>query len=181
MKNLNPDRKMNYRWHMIMPILLVSVTIAGCSLMHTCICKQKSGKVLDFSLGPPSIIYKTRRDYSDKVPVTLSEDRTMIISYPHPKDLYYLGQPSTPVKLRGGYLLDNRGIGVYTCFIDMTYQEFSSLDQAPDLAELDSLIIDRDPILEMYDCGNRNQYIDAECQINYLIRKNMLSKCKKIK
>ena len=37
--------------------------------------------------SPPVIVYKTRNDYFDKVPVILSEDKTRIVSFPDPLDL----------------------------------------------------------------------------------------------
>ena len=65
---------------------------------------------MDFS-GPPTTLYKTKADYNNKVPVTLSEDKTKIVSYPSPKDVFYNGNFAYPTPLAQGYLLDNRGIG----------------------------------------------------------------------
>ena len=95
----------------ILSMLLISAVLVSCCSNNTGE-KEKAQKeeiVLDFSAGPPIIIYKTKADYFDKVPVTLSEDKSMIVAYPSPGDLFYKGGLSLPTKLDDGYLLDNRG------------------------------------------------------------------------
>ena len=56
------------------------------------------------------VIYKTAKDYRNNVPVTLSDDKTTIVSYPHPTDLVLGEGLALPASLHNGYLLDNRGI-----------------------------------------------------------------------
>lgn len=136
---------------------------------------------LDF-IGPPTIIYKTNKDYYDKVPVTLSEDKSKVISYPDIKDVYYEGQLSLPTRMSNGYLLDNRGISQNVAFISMTYQEYAALDKTPDPDELMKYIIDDEPIAEMYNCGNRYQFTSGVVtEVNTIIGTGKLGSCKKMK
>ncbi len=141
----------------------------------------KQEKALDFSAGPPTIVYKTREDYRMNVAVTLSDDKTEVIAYPQPNDVFYNGLPAYPYPLKNGYLLDNRGINKHTAFIKMNYEAYSKLNQPPSLLELYELVIDKNPIVEMCDCGNRNQFRNEIAELNNMITDSMLNKCKKIK
>jgi hypothetical protein len=96
---------------------------------------------------PPVIIYKTRKNYAKNVAVGLSEDKKTIVYYPHPADV---GVASMPVKLKKNFWLDNRGIGLNTAFLIITYEEYAKLSAPPSMAEMMQMIIDSDPILEMY-------------------------------
>lgn len=166
--------------HILTSILVVCHT-TGCLSVKSIACCHKSSPSLDFSAGPPTIIYKTRAKYTDKIPLTLSEDKTRIVGYPHPKDIYYRGKLAKPVYLRDGFMLDNRGIGPNTCFISMTYEEYALLSRAPALGELEKMIIDRDPVSVIYNCGNRDQFTNVECELRRIIRKGQLDKCRLIK
>jgi hypothetical protein len=137
--------------------------------------------VLDFSSGPPTILYKTNDVYHDKIPVLLSEDKKIIINYPHPKDVFFNGNLAMPSKLVKGYFLDNRGIGKNSAFLSLTYKDYAQLESAPELSEMEKMIVDKDPIIELYDCGNRNQFKDEIQELNQLIEGNKLGKCKRIK
>lgn len=117
--------------------------------------------------GPPVIIYKTTRDYSRNVPVTLNADGTAIASYPAVSDVRSLPYP-TP--LADGYLLDNRGIGPHVAFLSYTYEEYAALPDTPPAAELFGKIIDKHPLLEIHSCGNRYQYKDLVKELNAQIR-----------
>ena len=139
-----------------------------------------AGKPIDFSAGPPTIIYKTKKDYYDKVPVTQSDDKTKIVSYPGVKDIYYNGNLSYPVKLNDGYLLDNRGIGKNSAFLSITYEEYSKLGEAPALSEMMNKIIDKGPFTEIYDCGSRYQYKDIAADLNKFIDGKQLNKFKRV-
>lgn len=135
---------------------------------------------MDFS-GPPTTVYKTKSDYNNKVPVTLSEDKTRIVSYPSPKDVFYNGNLAYPTPLAQGYLLDNRGIGKNIAFLNMTYEEYSNLSEVPSLQNMYNMIIDKDPLVQMCNCGNRLKYANVVSDMNRLINDNKLSKCQKIK
>lgn len=146
---------------------------------------------LKFNEVQPTIVYKTRTNYDTLVPVILSEDRSEIVSYPHPRDLIMppsgenptlKKQYATPVRLEDGYLLDNRGVGIYTAYLNMSYREYSTLSQPPSLEELNQRILDRDPMTELCDCGDRLAFKDIERQINKLIVMKKLRKdCRVLK
>ena len=117
--------------------------------------------------GPPVVIYKTKRDYSRNVPVTLNADGTKIVSYPAVSDVRSLPYP-TP--LADGYLLDNRGIGQHVAFLSYTYEEYAALPKTPTSDELFEKIIDKNPLLEIHFCGNRYQYKHLVDELNAQIR-----------
>ena len=131
---------------------------------------------------PVVIIYKTTNDYSKNVPVILSDDKTQIVSYPHPSDLILGDNFAYPSKLHKGYLLDNRGIGKNVAFLRFTYEEYAKLQIVPTLKQLYENIIDKNPLIEMWNCGTKINYHDLEKQLNELIDENLLiEKCKQIK
>ena len=128
------------------------------------------------------IIYKTNKDYYYNVPITLSEDRQTITSYPHPKDLKLDDDLlRLPINLENGYLLDIKGINENTAFINMTYDKYSQLESSPSIEEMKKLVIDDNPFLEIYDCGYRNEYKDIIVELNDKIKNNKLSEFRKIK
>lgn len=127
-----------------------------------------------------AMVYKTKADYQNNVPVTMDSVRKNIISYPAPTDLYYKGKLAIPTELKEGYLLDNRGINKNSVFTSFTYQEYSKLKSAPGIEILLMHIIDRDPFIELYNCGNRNKFKNEVKELNKLIDKNF-SDCLKLK
>jgi hypothetical protein len=131
--------------------------------------------------GPPAIIYQTKADYYDKVPVTLSEDKSEVVSYPGVKDVFYKGELSYPTKLNDGYLLDNRGIDANCAFLKLTYEEYSKLETTPTKEELYGMILDKDPIKKMYNCGNKYKYKDIISELNTMIDDKTLKKQTKLK
>jgi hypothetical protein len=131
--------------------------------------------------GPPVIIYKTNDDYFDKVPVTLSEDKSEIVSYPGIKDVFYKGEFAYPTKLSNGFLLDNRGIGGNTAFLNITYEDYSKMEKAPSKEFLYGNILDKDPFTEMYNCGIKYEYKNIVDELNEAIESNKLDTFKKIK
>ncbi|MBN2237299.1 MAG: hypothetical protein JW729_07050 [Bacteroidales bacterium] len=137
--------------------------------------------ILNFKDGPQTIIYKTKQNFDKNVPVTLSEDKTKIVAYPNPKDVIIHGELTYPTKLINGYLLDNKGITERTAFLSFSYQEYSQLEKAPSLDELFASIIEKDPFLELYNCGNRFTFKNGISDINKLVEKNVLKDCKCLK
>jgi len=128
------------------------------------------------------VIYKTAKDYRTNAPVILSDDKTQIISYPHPTDLFIGENLALPTQLNNGYLPDNRGIHKNVAFLKFTYGEYSKLKDVPTLQELQRNIIDKDPLRELWDCGKKTNYTDVEEQLNEWIDKNLLhEKCKRIR
>lgn len=103
---------------------------------------------------PPTIIYKTRADYSQLVPVGLSADRSRVTSYPAPADIRRSdGSFATPIQLAHGYLLDRRGIHAHSAFTSYTYAEYAALSAPPGLTTLLEKIVDADPFIEIWNCG----------------------------
>ena len=131
--------------------------------------------------GPPVIIYKTKKDYSQLVPVGLSPDKKSLQSFPAPGDVYYNGMLAMPLPLSNGYLLDQRGIGPDVAFLSITYQQYSVLKKTPPADSLLKLVIDADPILEMYDCGSRYTYSDLVPELNAKLKESGVSTFKKLK
>ena len=131
--------------------------------------------------GPPAIIYKTRGDYYDKVPVTLSEDKTKVVSYPGVKDVFFKGELAYPTRLNDGFLLDNRGVDVNTAFLSLTYEEYRKLDETPTKEELYGMILDKDPLTEIYNCGSRYNYKDIVNELNNRIDEKKLDTFNKLK
>jgi len=111
----------------------------------------------------------------------LSENKTKIISYPGPGDVVTGSGYPLPVILHKGYLL-NGGVGENTAFLKYTYEQYSKLRELPPLDQLYKMIIDRDPITTLCDCGTRQDGVNSEKQLNEWIDKNRLKKkCKVIK
>lgn len=134
---------------------------------------------IDFSPGPAALVYITKADYTKLVPVILSEDKSEISSFPHPKDIYINGELALPTQLVDGYLLDNRGITANVAFLNMTYETYSKLDSAPSADSLYSIILEKRPLIDLYNCGNRNSYENIVSDMNSIITKKQLFFCKK--
>jgi len=165
-----------YPMKMIKTVLLLT-TLAVLTL--SCNIYQKAGG--HRYLGPQAIIYQTRGDYSKNVPVTLSADKTKIVSYPAPQDLYTAGVLAYPTELAKKYWLDNRGIGPNTAFLKLTYEEYAKLGAAPGPDDLYKLIIDKDPITHMYSLGPRARFKNLVTEADSLIEHHKLKEFKKLK
>ncbi len=150
------------------------------SILMTNSCSPVKNK-LKFNKGPQAIIYKTKKNYDKLVPVILSEDKSKIVSYPHPSDVSIDNKFLYPTKLNKGYLLDNKGINKNVAFLNITYEEYSKLKTTPSLKELFSMILDKDPLTEIYNCGNRYGHKNLITDINKMINDNKLNKCKCLK
>jgi hypothetical protein len=133
--------------------------------------------------SPPCIVYKTKSDYSKNIPVILSDDKTRIVSYPDVKDIYFKERLAYPSVLDHGFFLDNRGISPNVAFLSITYEQYSKMDKTPSSTELFELIIDKDPLVEMFQCGNRSKYSDSdiENELNKLISSGNINTCTKLK
>ncbi|GAB3848496.1 hypothetical protein GCM10028822_11470 [Hymenobacter terrigena] len=159
-------------------LYLIIATIAGCSTGR--VAKSPLAKPQPLAASAPAILYKTRADYHDLVPVTLSDDRRSIVAYPAPSDVS--GHLSQPTALAQGYWLDNRGIGPNVAFLKLTYADYAQLTTAPSLADMDALIVDRDPLTALCDCGPRAAYANPTTDFNTLITAGRLpSRCKVLK
>lgn len=124
----------------------------------------------DVSIAAPVVVYKTKRDYSRQVPISLSADKSRIISYPDPGDLRRAdGSFNYPTSLRNGYLLDNRGIGLNTAFLKLTYAEYAALEERPAMEDLKGWILDAEPMLELYRCEHLQRTERLPAELNRMI------------
>ncbi|MCB9227410.1 MAG: hypothetical protein H6578_09620 [Chitinophagales bacterium] len=167
-----------------MKILSILITLIGIFSFLSC---NKNLKNADknfsplFTPGPRAYVYKTNADYSNKVPVILSEDKKTIISYPHPNDVKTGNSFLTPTKLLQDYYLDNKGIQINTAFLDISFEEYSSYTEVPPLSYLESKILDKNPFTELCDCGLKSNIKNTET-IDLLIKqKKLRSTCKVLK
>jgi hypothetical protein len=158
-------------------VMLSGLIIGPCGVSRDH--KQKSVAV-DYS-GPPTLVYKTNKDYYNNVPVTLSADKSRIVNYPAISDVFYKGVLAYPFRLADGYLLDNRGINENTAFLEYTYEEYSKLKELPELTDLYSFIIDKEPFIELYNCGNRYRFKDEIAELNEIIKSNKLKDYKRLR
>lgn len=156
-------------------ITVLFVAIMGCKTNEQMIRPSSSP-------GPHALVYKTKANYNNLVPVILSDDKSLIVSYPDPRDLKTANGYPFPTSLQEGYLLDNRGIGKNVAFLSISYEDYARLPEAPSLAGLYGLIIDKDPLTELYDCGLRTALENPVRQINKLIKTHQLrATCKSLK
>jgi hypothetical protein len=132
--------------------LVMAFILGACSASHQ----------LPQSLLPKAIVYKTKMDWSDRIPIILNGEKTEIISYPSPHDISIEGNLKTPTALKKGFFLDNYGVGPNSVFISLTYAVYAKRKVAPSLDSLYLLIIDKNPITEMWDLGVRNEFADKE-------------------
>lgn len=153
----------------IASIVFILVTV-GCKSNQTL---TNSGSAL-----PHLIIYKTKSDLYDKVPVILSSGKESIISYPDKNDISYNGNYRLPTRLKKDYLLDNQGITINTAFLSISYYQYEKIDKINPL-QLYNAIIDNDPFETIYDCGPINSYHSLK-DVNAIIESNF-SGCQRIK
>lgn len=117
---------------------------------------------------PAAIVYKTRADYNNNVPINLNADKTSIVSYPDPHDIH---SQSAPLTLADGYLLDRRGISPTVAFTSFTYQQYAALSHVPSTSTLFDSIIDKSPLTEMYRLPiSINQAVADTASVNQYIR-----------
>jgi hypothetical protein len=130
---------------------------------------------------PHVIVYKTKNDYHKLVPIVLTEGQMSIESYPDPKDFVASNNYLYPLALHKGYWLDRRGIDTNTVYLNITGKQYSKLDGPPFQKEMMTMVKDRDPLTELYDCGPKSA-ANSIAKLNKLIDRRLLNKkCKKIK
>jgi hypothetical protein len=145
----------------ILPIILVTLITACGSTQN----QQNMNNV-----PAPVIIYKTKQDYSNLVPVTLNPLGTQIISFPGPNDLTFEGKPALPVNLHDEFLLDRRGINQYSAFTSYTYEEYAQLNAPPTTEALLNSIVDYDPFTVIYRCEDIPNDENLVVELNRRIR-----------
>ena len=163
------------------PHLILALTIALGAMVSCKTKQQATGTTQATNTGTPTVVYKTKADYSQFVPVTLSADKSQIVAYPIAKDLYYNSKLAKPIQLKNGYWLDNRGINPNSAFLDITYEEYLKNDDIMPLAELYKHITNKDPFTEIYNLGDRSRFKNEVDEINDIITKGGLKKFTRIK
>jgi hypothetical protein len=167
----------------VFTIIILTFSLLSCHCGKTTtknIADSAMKKEISFIPGPQAIIYKTIKDYTNLVPVIMNSEKTKIVSYPAPTDVFYQGKLAKPTVLKNGYLLDNRGINENVAFLNYTYEEYSKLPEAPSMKDMLSRITERNPLTELINCGLRSQYTDEVKELNSLIDANFPD-CKKAK
>lgn len=131
---------------------------------------------------PAVLVYKTKADYRNLVPVQISPDGKSLISYPDPADVRGGNVDCAPTQLHKGYLLDRRGIGWRTAYLRLTYDEYAKLSAPPSEAEMLAMIVDKNPLTVLYNCGSRERVKNQVHKINDWIDEGKIGKyCSRIK
>jgi len=151
------------------------------SLNFACNSSKRANNTQVVMPSAPVMVYKTSNNYFNKVPIILSADKSKIVSYPHPTDVKKGDKYATPTRLKKGYLLDNRGINLNVAFLKLTYEEYSKLNNTLPIDELKSMIIDDNPLIELYYCGYKSDFNNLEKQLNKTIKKGELDDYKRLK
>lgn len=172
MMKKSSKRIMNWIGLPLMAILLVHCGSAP---------KEASNPHFQKGITKRVIIYKTKYNYYNFVPVTMNKDKTEIMSYPAKEDLVLDSMFTLPIPLEGGYMLDKRGINSQTAFLNMPYLEYYQMKEIPRVDSLFTMIKDADPFEEIYDCGAATDYSDLVKELNQKITEKDFSKFKKIK
>jgi len=116
----------------------------------------------------PVVVFKTKKDYRDKVSVQLSPDGKTITAFPAPSDVLF----QKPLELINGYFL-KRMVG--DAYLSLSIDDYASSLHSYTSEELLDLVIDRDPFLEIYECSKSKDGDTAS--INKMIRKGELKNC----
>jgi len=162
--------------------LIISIFLGLALIVSSC----KSTSDIDYSKvdykGAPTVIYQMKADYSNLVPVGLNTEKTKIISYPAPKDLFNMkGELRFPLPLEKGFYLDEIGVGVNSAFISITIEEYAHMLQTLPSDSLFKLIVDKDPFKKMYNLGNRKQYIDNNDLVKEIVKSGKFKKYRSLK
>lgn len=162
---------------LLLVLSTIILSMAGCKPKQQ-VAAVKGRPIL---ANAPVIVYKTKADYSQHVPVGLSADKMTIVSYPAPGDVYYGGDLAYPVSLEKGYYLDKRGIDENAAFTKWTYYEYSRLPKTPTQAQIKNMLLEIDPFIEIYHCGSINDFDNLIEDLNKIILKGKLSDFKRLK
>lgn len=124
-------------------------------------------------------IYKTNSDYSDKVSVEMSNDKSKIVAAPGPHDVDTTS--NWPQELTNGYLLNGIFGGSNTAFLSVDKKDYYDWTLYPGSDSLFNLVLDDDPFIEFYyyrdehnEFSNNNGLDTAK--MNQLIKDGQLKK-----
>lgn len=169
---------MDYKLYLLVAFFL-SATIFSCkSTMQKNLINEDRFN----PMYPAAIVFKPKKNYGNLVSIVLDSTKSSIVSYPAPSDVFYKGKLATPFPLEKGYFLDNRNVNLNSAILDITLEEYSKLANVPTEKYLISKIIEKNPYLEIYNCGNRYKFTNEIEELNFLIKNNLLKKnCKCLK
>lgn len=162
---------------------VMMLLVCGCVSHHDVVKSEEPAVVSGVSGGhpqqalPPVVIYKTRGNYNDFVPVNLAPNGNALLSYPGVHDVFYQGILAKPTPLESGFLLDNRGIDTNSVFLDYTYEVYSALPQTPLQEEIMQHIMIRDGIEALYSCRCARD----TALLNEMIRRKDFHSCVKLR
>ena len=148
----------------------VLVLCAGCGTKKKLICgmpmdvttqndepmKRPDQRISSHKMLAPITIYRTRADYARYVPITLSPDKSEVLSYPSRFDVGAAPRYAMPVDLGDGYLWDQRGISPQSAFLDITYEEYAALTEDLTPSYLLKHILDSDPFTYIARCDRNS-------------------------
>ena len=127
------------------------------------------------AIFPGTLVFKTTKDYSKFVWVGLYPDKSKISSYPGTGDILIYPQ----IKLHNGYYTDD--IIIPGVPINITLDAYSKMAHEPDPSIMYNLILDKNPISELYQCPFLYPTTKDAITINSYIDSNQLGeKCKKL-
>ena len=128
-----------------------------------------------------TIVYKTKADYNNKVPVVIAPGGKTIASYPDPVDIRARADGFLPLRLHKGYLLSRYGVGKNTAFLKLTLKQYAALKTTPSPADVYNMILARNPLTELYDCGVTVSPDSVQKNLNKIIDRRLLRKqCKQL-
>lgn len=155
-----------------------SIVIVSALMLFSTSCRSQSAEMRNVERPgtgalPRAVIYQTNINVNDNVPVSVSADGNMLVSFPGPSDI---GQFSTPISLAAGWLLDRRGgIGQNTRFLTYTYDQYSRLEQLPSVSALLEHIIKDARVTATFQLDMSLQQAVADtAYINDLIRSGVV-------
>ncbi len=124
-----------------------------------------------YSMLPPIVIYKTRADYRHLVPIQISEAGE-VLSFPSASDLGTPNHYAYPVELADGFLWDQRGVGLRSVFLDLTYEEYAALEH-PSTDMLLRHVRDKKPFTFLAVCDRRYLQDETADGLNRYIAQGM--------
>ncbi len=157
--------------YLIVCVILFSFQFSSCKTKDKMSKMEATDQLKDEMMlraTTPVVVYKTYKDFSNFVPVIMNDDKTIIVSYPDQKDI---STDCKPIILNEGYLLDKRGINENVVFLDITYDDYRKMERIPTLEAMNALILEKNPLIELYYCGNQADYKDLIPELNKLIEK----------
>ena len=142
-------------------IIMLFIVFSACK-------KTPSQTGVTTMLPEPVIIYKVDSDYIDNLIVQTSEDGKSITAFPGQSD----AAKQKPLKLAGGYYL-KRMTG--DSYLSISIDDYAEAKRDFSAGDLEKLILDEDPVTELYDCSDCLSSDTAA--VNRFILEGKLSTC----